>query len=410
MVVRTWRKCARALRTGPSGNWRARRASRRPACSGSGGPSACSAGAPRRSRSPPTRCSSTRSATSSASTSAFRRTRRSSAWTRNPRSRPWNAPRRCCRCCAGHASGAVFDYERHGTTDLFAALDIATGKVITKLSARHTAIDFRNFLDEIDLRGRTRPGSPRHLRQPLHPQGTRRAEMAAGPPPLRPALHAHLLIVDQPGRAVVRRDPAPLPGPRRVLLPRRPHHRAPGMDQDLERLRQAFKWTKTPDQIIDAICRYCDESHDQLTSRVAPPARVPRFPSVPQDPSPSSLEPTLHSCQTLHSSRTLLPSLNRFILSGSYVKSADCPQDRDVARISRRGLNSWERTNCKGSRMDCSRATAAPTSPRTLQTQCWPRCGVRHCGCGGEANGRHTHIRTSRRQYPEFHRQERQSA
>ena len=43
-----------------------------------------------------------------------------------------------------------FDYERHGTTDLFAALDIATGKVISKLSARHAAADFRDFLDQID--------------------------------------------------------------------------------------------------------------------------------------------------------------------------------------------------------------------------------------------------------------------
>jgi transposase len=43
-----------------------------------------------------------------------------------------------------------FDYERHGTTDLFAALDIATGKVISKLSAQHTAADFRDFLDQID--------------------------------------------------------------------------------------------------------------------------------------------------------------------------------------------------------------------------------------------------------------------
>jgi len=43
-----------------------------------------------------------------------------------------------------------FDYQRHGTTDLFAALNIATGKVISKLSAQHTAADFRDFLDQID--------------------------------------------------------------------------------------------------------------------------------------------------------------------------------------------------------------------------------------------------------------------
>src|SRR5207247_11257562 len=42
------------------------------------------------------------------------------------------------------------DYVRHGTIDLFAALNTATGKVIGKLSAQHRAIDFRDFLDEID--------------------------------------------------------------------------------------------------------------------------------------------------------------------------------------------------------------------------------------------------------------------
>jgi len=36
-----------------------------------------------------------------------------------------------------------FDYVRHGTIDLFAPLNIATGKVIGKLSAQHRAVDFR---------------------------------------------------------------------------------------------------------------------------------------------------------------------------------------------------------------------------------------------------------------------------
>ena len=43
-----------------------------------------------------------------------------------------------------------FDYVRHGTVDLFAALNIATGKVISKLSAQHRAVNFRDFLDQID--------------------------------------------------------------------------------------------------------------------------------------------------------------------------------------------------------------------------------------------------------------------
>jgi len=42
------------------------------------------------------------------------------------------------------------DYRRHGTTSLFAALDVATGKVIGELHRRHRAVEFRSFLDRID--------------------------------------------------------------------------------------------------------------------------------------------------------------------------------------------------------------------------------------------------------------------
>jgi transposase len=53
------------------------------------------------------------------------------------------------------------DYIRHGITDLFAALNTATGKVIGKLSARHRAVDFRDFLGEIGRQ--TEPGLAIHV-------------------------------------------------------------------------------------------------------------------------------------------------------------------------------------------------------------------------------------------------------
>jgi transposase len=53
------------------------------------------------------------------------------------------------------------DYVRHGTIDLFAALNTATGKVIGKLSAQHRAIDFRDFPGEIDRQ--TEPGPAIHV-------------------------------------------------------------------------------------------------------------------------------------------------------------------------------------------------------------------------------------------------------
>src|SRR5437764_910963 len=42
------------------------------------------------------------------------------------------------------------DYLRHGTTSLFAALDIATGRVTHQLHRRHRAVEFRKFLDLLE--------------------------------------------------------------------------------------------------------------------------------------------------------------------------------------------------------------------------------------------------------------------
>ena len=50
----------------------------------------------------------------------------------------------------GRAERRTHDYRRHGTISLFAALDVATGKVITETRRRHRAKEFRAFLDRID--------------------------------------------------------------------------------------------------------------------------------------------------------------------------------------------------------------------------------------------------------------------
>lgn len=42
------------------------------------------------------------------------------------------------------------DYIRHGTSSLFAALDMATGQVITRMHRRHRAAEFKKFLNQID--------------------------------------------------------------------------------------------------------------------------------------------------------------------------------------------------------------------------------------------------------------------
>jgi transposase len=50
----------------------------------------------------------------------------------------------------GYIEGYTHDYVRHGTTTLFAALDIASGKVITQCKARHRHQEFLAFLRHID--------------------------------------------------------------------------------------------------------------------------------------------------------------------------------------------------------------------------------------------------------------------
>lgn len=50
----------------------------------------------------------------------------------------------------GAAQRRTHDYRRCGTTDLFAALDAASGKVIASMSPRHRSEEFRKFLNLID--------------------------------------------------------------------------------------------------------------------------------------------------------------------------------------------------------------------------------------------------------------------
>lgn len=50
----------------------------------------------------------------------------------------------------GYVEGVTHDYYRHGTTTLFAALDIKSGEVITQCKARHRHEEFLSFLRHVD--------------------------------------------------------------------------------------------------------------------------------------------------------------------------------------------------------------------------------------------------------------------
>jgi transposase len=50
---------------------------------------------------------------------------------------------------SGRATRHTHDYKRHGVVDLYAALEVATGKVTHRLSRRHTAADFLTFMRKV---------------------------------------------------------------------------------------------------------------------------------------------------------------------------------------------------------------------------------------------------------------------
>ena len=150
-----------------------------------------------------------------------------------------------------------FDYVRHGTVDLFAALNTATGKVIGKLSAQHRAVDFRDFLDEIDRQ--VEPGLDIHVicdNLSAHKAPVVQKWLLA-----HPRVQLHFTPTYSSWISQVERWFAEL---QRRCLDR-------GVFCSLEQLTTAleewielwnatarpFKWTKTADQIIDRICRYC---------------------------------------------------------------------------------------------------------------------------------------------------------
>jgi transposase len=150
-----------------------------------------------------------------------------------------------------------FDYVRHGTVDLFAALNTATGKVIGKLSAQHRAVDFRDFLDEIDRQ--VEPGLDIHVicdNLSAHKAPVVQKQLLA-----HPRVQLHFTPTCSSWISQVERWFAEL---QRRCLDR-------GVFCSLDELTTAleewielwnatarpFKWTKTADQIIDRICRYC---------------------------------------------------------------------------------------------------------------------------------------------------------
>jgi transposase len=148
------------------------------------------------------------------------------------------------------------DYVRNGTTSLFAALDVASGKVISQMHRRHRHQEFLKFLKTID---RNVPGDlDVHLICDNY-QTHKTPEIQRWL--LRhPRFHLHLTPTYSSWLNLVERWVAELTNRK---LRRSAHHSGAELEADLTAWIQAwnddpnpFVWTKTADEILDNLAGY----------------------------------------------------------------------------------------------------------------------------------------------------------
>ncbi len=155
-------------------------------------------------------------------------------------------------------------YLRHGTTSLFAALDIATGFVIGKCYKRHRASEFLDFLKQIDANIPT--ALDVHIvmdNYATHKTPAVKAWLAR-----RPHWHIHFTPTSASWINQVERWFAELT---RKQIQRGVHTSVAQLEADIRKFIEQhnanpkpFRWTKSADEILAAVKRFCQKAERAL--------------------------------------------------------------------------------------------------------------------------------------------------
>ena len=162
----------------------------------------------------------------------------------------------------GTPERATHDYKRSGTSSLYAALDITTGKVIGRLHSRHRAIEFKRFLQTID---RDVPAElDVHLvldNSSTHKTPAIQTWLAA-----HPRFVLHFTPTSSSWLNLVERWFAELTTKK---LRRGAHRSVRELNADIRAWIQTWNddpkpyvWTKTADQILESIATYCQRINE----------------------------------------------------------------------------------------------------------------------------------------------------
>ncbi len=155
-------------------------------------------------------------------------------------------------------------YVRHGTTTLFADLDVASGFVIGKCYKRHRAVEFLKFLKEID--SQIPEGLAVHIvidNYATHKTPKIKAWLAR-----RPHCHAHFTPTSASWINQIERWFAELT---RKQIQRGAHTSVRQLEADIRIFIELhnnnpkpFKWTKSTDQILASVKRFCHKAQQTL--------------------------------------------------------------------------------------------------------------------------------------------------
>jgi hypothetical protein len=160
----------------------------------------------------------------------------------------------------GRAGTMTHDYKRHGTTTLFAALNVLTGTVIGRCLPRHRNTEFLKFLRVIDRE--VPPGLQIHMICDNY--GTHKHANVAEWLAKHPRFHLHftpLLLVAQSGRTVVSGSDRKGPAPGRFSQRKRAHHGDRGLPESHQRQPEAVR--------LDRYCRTGPRQSRPGTSRTS---------------------------------------------------------------------------------------------------------------------------------------------
>jgi len=172
----------------------------------------------------------------------------------------------------GQAERRTHDYTRHGTTSLFAALELKTSRVLGQLHRRHRSVELRQFLDVIEA------NVPAELEVHIimDNYGTHKTARIRNWFAKRPRFHLHFTPTYASWINLVERWFAEITN-KRIRR---------GVFRSVKELEAAireyidvhnenpkpFVWTKTADEILASIARFaqrtCPPPPDGLTSRI----------------------------------------------------------------------------------------------------------------------------------------------